>query len=177
MRATLKFATVLAGAIGTLTVTAATISPQDADSNVTAWLRLLGIDNPPAALVTSNADHVITLFGVALLLLTAMGIYEWMRPKRSDANGTFTPHELADLISERLNGNAKSAESVTVEVAPTQNADAKSAAANLARIKSLRIRLRRAIDEPPYRKGHHDEQMRRSSQLIGQTLNDLVDRI
>lgn len=77
MRLTLKLLTILTGAMGTLMLTAATISPREADSNVAEWLSIVGVDRPPSALVSTGADSAVTALAIILLVVAAIGAWEW----------------------------------------------------------------------------------------------------
>jgi hypothetical protein len=71
---------------GGMAVTAATIKPVDADTNVAAWLKLMGWDDPPAALVSSMANDAIFWVGVVLLLIAGFSVVEWFWQKRKELN-------------------------------------------------------------------------------------------
>jgi hypothetical protein len=62
----------VAGMIGTLFVLAAQTPPEQATSNVAAWLKKLGMDNPPAIFESPSTDGWITAIGV-ILLATLLG--------------------------------------------------------------------------------------------------------
>jgi len=100
MRVTLKITTICTGVVGTLLLTAVTITPQDADSNIAAWLKLLGWHNPPGGLVTSHADQVVFWIGIAFLLLCLVGAIEWAfgwRRRRIKVDPTVETFQQSDI--------------------------------------------------------------------------------
>lgn len=86
MGITVKLVTIVTGALATLLLTAATISPSDADSNAAAWLKVAGVESPPASLVSSTADYWLAAIGAVLLLVCIVGIFEWIFGETKVAN-------------------------------------------------------------------------------------------
>lgn len=77
-------------AIGLIVTTAAGVTPQDAVSNIAAWLKLIGFEKVPQGLSTHAADNW-GLFSGSLILI--FGIYLlWCRSKNEEP--------ISDLISE-----------------------------------------------------------------------------
>ena len=66
--------------IGSCLMFVAGISPQDAASNLAAWAKLLGIDNPPPIIQAQSTDVTVFYVGLFLLVLglgVLLGTYIW----------------------------------------------------------------------------------------------------
>lgn len=72
------FATVVGGTL----LTMATVTPAQADTAVSGWLEVLGWQNPPAQLVSENANTVVFVVGVIFLLIALFGVYEWLAGRK-----------------------------------------------------------------------------------------------
>lgn len=71
-----KFVAIAGG--GAMTIAVQT-SPKVAQSNLSAWLDLIGIDRVPPFLLRPQADHLATAIGVALV---CVGLFWWWWDKR-----------------------------------------------------------------------------------------------
>ena len=66
-----------AAAVGSTMLTMATVTPEQADTAVAGWLMVLGLQQPPAQLVTENANMAVFLVGAVFLLIAVFGFFEW----------------------------------------------------------------------------------------------------
>lgn len=66
-----KVLSIIGFAGGVLMFTAG-VSPQDATTNLSAWLKLIGIDNPPQFLISHTTDTIAFWIGLVLVIMAAM---------------------------------------------------------------------------------------------------------
>lgn len=79
----------ISGLVGGLMATAATVSPTDVDRNIATWLLLVGWQDPPRFLVTSNADYLVGGLGLALMVAAALSVWSlFMADSRNDPSST-----------------------------------------------------------------------------------------
>jgi len=62
-------AAIIAGGAGTLLIAAAQTKPEDAASNIAAWLNVLGVDQVPDVLARASTDMWATLLGATVVAL------------------------------------------------------------------------------------------------------------
>jgi hypothetical protein len=63
------------GALGTLLVLAAQISPEQATSNLSAWVQFFGIDKTPSFLETPSADTWAMTIGFMLIIIVIVSVF------------------------------------------------------------------------------------------------------
>lgn len=76
-----------AGGLGALVLGAAQTRPEDAISNLAGWLELLGVNNVPSFLATTEADNWGTVVGITLVALSALW-WPWRRQSRQGKQQT-----------------------------------------------------------------------------------------
>ena len=95
MRYTKRIIAIIISASGALMMAAATTAPTAVDSNIAAWLRLLGVHNPPPAFATTHADQWAFWLGLAVLAVGLVGVWEWffVKPKGAPQTQVDSPPE------------------------------------------------------------------------------------
>lgn len=81
MRITSKILSGSFSLFGAIVISAATVKPHDADTNIAAWLKAVGVHKPPAAFATSHADQWAFWLGLILLSIGVFGLFEWAIPR------------------------------------------------------------------------------------------------
>lgn len=97
--------------LGALAMTFAQVSVEDAKSNISGWLRLMGFEKVPESLTSVAADRWLTAIGFALLAISVAVLVWWWSRGKSEAKKLHSTRDLPtdavrDLVTAKLSESA-----------------------------------------------------------------------
>ena len=92
--------------IGTIMTFVASVSPEEASSNIAAWFNIIGVGDLPSWLSSEQTNTIVLVVGIILLL----AVFAWMWFERNKRKGKLVPlSNAATRVFEKLNAMGDSA--------------------------------------------------------------------